>query len=187
VSDTFEKWWPTQNQTIGKAAARAAWDHLHGGDTLAVAKTEWKQNITSGCECRCCGQHIQLWPRRIYSVMAFQLCGLYRLNDGNDNFHHIGDIPKPPKAKTGGGDFAKLRYWLLVEEMPPDPDGKSRSSGYWRITDHGKRFVEGTVKVPSVCNIYNKKSWSFGEGEMTNIKKALTEEYDYNQLIGRLI
>lgn len=55
------------------------------------------------------------------------------------------------EAPVRGGDYAKLRYWRLVEQKPATDDapaGASRS-GLWRPTPRGRKFAAGKIQVPT--------------------------------------
>ena len=53
------------------------------------------------------------------------------------------------------GDYAKLRYWDLIEPKPGTSDRGGRTNGFWRLTNKGRAFVNGEIAVPaeSTCSI----------------------------------
>ncbi len=153
-------------------------------DTLQRAKNDlgqgWK--TPDGATCACCGQKVKLYKRKINSNMAYRLICLHRKNTFINEFHHRDKIGTP---RDSGGDFAKLRYWGLIEQMAND-DTQKRCSGFWRMTDKGRDFVQSLTVVPAYCYMYNQKPHSFSP-EMIGIREALGSKFDYPELMGYLI
>jgi len=147
--------------------------------TVEQAKEKMRRNLEDGSFCPCCNRFVRMYKRRVSSVSAVCLIRLYKLSNRTHNkWFHIKDI----QGKSGGGDFAKLRYFGLIEEASNDCPNK-RTSGFWRITDEGRRFVKGWLSVPCYVKVYNGKV--YGEGaEKITIHQALNEKFDYAELMG---
>lgn len=128
--------------------------------------------------CPECGQTVKLYRRNLYAKPAYQLILLYRLNRDNFNFHHIKTTGNPA---AGGGDFAKLRFWGLIEEYVND-DPTKRTSGYWRITDKGRQFVQRKITVSKYVLIYNKEFYGF-QGAQVFIDDCLGKRFNYTELM----
>lgn len=148
-------------------------------ETLEEAKAFIRENWEKGTACPCCGQLVKLYKRNIYAVMAADLIRLYHLDQSK--YHHIGKFSN--KNRSGGGDFAKLVYWGLVEEEPkPADDKKKRTSGMWRITEAGKSFAERRLRVPKYAQVYNGKLLGL-TGDRVMIDDALGDKFDYDKLM----
>lgn len=147
--------------------------------TVEQAKENMRKNLDDGVICPCCNRLVRMYKRKISSVSAVCLIRLYKMSNKSDNhWFHISDI----QGKSGGGDFAKLRYFGLVEEASNENPSK-RTSGFWRITNKGRRFVKGWLSVPCYVKVYNGKV--YGEGSETiTIYQALNEKFNYEELMG---
>jgi len=147
--------------------------------TLEQAKQELRQSLKDGAICPCCNRLVKMYKRKPSSTAAMGLIALYRLTTtGKGAWFHISAI----QGKSGGGDFAKLRYFGLIEEAE-NTDGLKRTSGYWRITPKGRQFVKGWAKVPCYVQVYNGRV--YGESEETiTIFQALGNRFNYDELMG---
>jgi hypothetical protein len=77
-----------------------------------------------------------------------------------------------------GGDYAKLRYWGLIE--PRVVEGKM--TGYWRLTVKGTRFVADRERVPKYARVYDGKLRAL-EGEEISIRQSLGNRFNYDKLM----
>ena len=67
--------------------------------------------------------------------------------------------------------------------MDEKEDGNP-NSGYYRITQQGKDFVNGNVKVMSHVLIYNNKMYGFPpEAKEISIEQAIKNKFDYKSFI----
>jgi hypothetical protein len=148
-------------------------------DTLAEAKKELRENWEKGTRCKCCGQQVKLYRRKLYSVQARGLIELYHLDKALPGYYHISQIES--QRKSGGGDFAKLLHWRLVREMP-NGDGGKRTSGMWSITPRGRQFVEQRLRVPSHILLYDGRLMGFADSTV-DIAEALGKRFNYTELM----
>ena len=148
--------------------------------TVEEAKQHLRDNWLAGTKCPCCNQNVKLYERKIDGRCAKSLIELYQFDDQRPDYYHVGDLPTYYK---GGGDFAKLRFWGLIEEKPKDPDDSTRrTSGFWRITDRGRDFVEGRITVPRTVMIYNRKFYGYeDEKDVVSIKQCLGTQFNYEE------
>lgn len=170
--------------------------------TVRYAKQYVRQHLKEGLVCPCCNQTAKIYKRSLTVTMARGLIYFRRYlldnpkfeNDfvhvnivhayGVDHYYRGGFI-----GFLQGGDFAKLRYWDLVEsriktidEQEAD-DGNPRS-GEYKLTIKGRDFVDGKLKVPSHFFIYNSEVLQF-DGKMIDIHAALKKKFNYNEIMGR--
>jgi len=126
--------------------------------------------------CPCCDQVVKVYKRQINHEMCVCLRNLH-MNSKEGQYIHIKDI----RGLSGGGDFAKLTFWGLVEAEQNYDTGK-RTSGMWCITQKGRDFVEGRIQVPKYALIYNSKFLEH-EGELVSFKGRLGEGFNYQELM----
>jgi len=144
--------------------------------TLDEAKTFLKENYEEGTICPCCNQSVKLYKRKLTSSMARSLITLFLLNKSKEGYYHTSSL-----HNSGGGDFTKLKYWDLIEEMKNEDKAK-KSSGSWKITEKGKSFVTGNIPLQEKVKLYNNKFWGF-YGEEISIVTALNNKFDYVELM----
>ena len=94
---------------------------------------------------------------------------------------YLSDLEIPYAVK--GGDFAKLKFWKLLERQIGERDDGSARNGYWKITQKGYDFISGKAKIPKFINLYNQKFYGYA-GELIDIKEALGNKFNYSELMG---
>lgn len=156
--------------------------------TLEVAKTAFFEAARrEGTNCPCCGQFGKVYKRKIHSGMAAILVLMYRYQSrGYTHVLTLVSATTSPAvaAAIGGGDFAKMRYWgLIEEEHTVDSKGRKKANGLWRITGAGARFVEGAATVSRYAWVYNNGFLGF-HGEQISIYDALGDKFSYAELMG---
>lgn len=148
---------------------------------LSKVKTYLRAEFDKGCECPACGQFVRQYRRRIGSPQCRGLILLYSIHTKRETeWVHIREIVKEVNVH---GDFAKMVYWNLIEEKP-NTDKDKKSSGLWKITDLGKKFVKNEIKIPSHALVYNGKCNGMSETQ-TDIIESLGKTFNYNELMGR--
>jgi hypothetical protein len=117
--------------------------------TVIQARKELHSHLHLGMRCPVCDRFTKKYQRTITTTMAKGLLILYNKTGCGDGFIHLAELfadqSDPTKFR---GDFAKLRYWNLVEES-------SDSKGMWRITPDGISFLREEIDVPRYVYIYN--------------------------------
>lgn len=148
--------------------------------TLKEAKDYVNNNKIDGVRCPCCEQFAKVYFRQIHSTMARQLILLWQFNrKERKKFIHFSMI----RIGSGISDFSKLKYWLLVEQMPHDYDNTvSNASGYWRITQAGVDFINGILSVRKKVMIYNDDVLGF-VGSKVDIHDCLGKKFNYGELM----
>jgi len=157
-------------------------------DTPLGEAQEWlRDKLTEGANCPCCGQLSKVYRRKLYGSMAASLLHFYKNFDTQTYTHKrdilaLADKTFPTLSTTlGGGDFAKLMFWGLLEQKPAEEN--NRGSGYWRVTEKGSDFVNGKVKIPSHVMIYNGDFLGL-DGDDVSIQDCLGEKFSYTELMG---
>jgi len=146
-------------------------------ETIIEGKNYLRENFSTGVGCPCCGQFVKQYKRKLNSNQAWCLISLVKLYRQEARFFHINEIGTP----AGGGDFAKLRYWKLIEEKKHKGSDK-RTSGFWIPTEFGIDFVNDMVRVYKHVFIFNGKVTGWSD-ESTNIIEALGDKFNYIELM----
>lgn len=161
-----------------------------GASTLSEAQL-WllsAREEKEGAECPCCSQTAKVYSRSINGAMAHALLLIaLGTRDGEsdaDGWLHVPTfLSRKTRAVTvRGGDFAKLRYWdLLEEQVGVREDGSSRV-GFWRVTEKGLLFVLSRIKLPKYALVYNNKLLGF-DGPDVGIRACLGRKFDYDEIL----
>lgn len=137
----------------------------------------------NGTTCPCCDQNCKVYPRSLNAPMARLLIWLVNSYEGHPRWYNVHEFPLI-QGRRGGGDFAKMVYWGLIEEREKDEGQDQRTSGFWRPTERGIDFVHRKISVRRKAMIYNKGKLRH-EGERIDIVDALGEDFSYDELMGR--
>ena len=135
---------------------------------------KWMQPfLKDGVSCPCCGKQCRLYGRKLNSGMARLMIGFYRQNP--HGWLHVSRCKHIESADLGvvNGDFTYLPHWGLME---PGKDG------LWRLTSLGLQFVRGEIEVPHKVFLVNNKCVG-KSNETTNIRRALKDNFDYDELM----
>lgn len=91
-------------------------------------------------------------------------------------------------SEVKGGEWSKLRYWKLIEERPPErksilnPKPPVKTQGMYKLTDSGKGFVLGKLKVPKSLWVYNGHVIEANK-KSVSIQECLGKDYKYEDLL----
>lgn len=124
--------------------------------------------------CPCCDQHAKVYKRSLMLSQVKVMATLYNRSRKapipTAHWVKIGTKSEVAKLKNGpnvatvdedrpiytsGGDYAKARYWGLIEESGEGRDDGSARAGLWRITESGIDFLLGAIRVPKYMAVYN--------------------------------
>ena len=151
--------------------------------TLQEARDAVRSDRAEGTYCPCCDQKVKIYKRHINSTMAQAMIVMWGLGD------RWVDIPReviPVLTERNGGaggsgDYAKLRHWGLIGRAA-NHNPKKRYSGWWRLTENGRRFVNKDIGVPEYLFTFNDTKMSV-EGDLITIDDALGRNFDYGELM----
>jgi hypothetical protein len=148
----------------------------HSLISLNMAKAWLRKRIYEGGDrCPCCNQFAKVWKRQIHSIIARALIAVYNAEPAG-TFLHLATVAGP--ACEGG----KTRYWGLMEqESDTFPNGRS---GWWRLTPHGRAFVECRISVPQYALVYDSRCLGL-DGPLVNIQDCLGSKFSYPELLAR--
>jgi len=149
--------------------------------SLLAARRALMEGLDSGevLTCPCCAQTVKCYRRALHAGMARQLIKLY-LRGGQEaqQWVHVRDL----YVLGSSGDYAKLRFWGLVEPMDQRTRGEN-ASGYWRITPDGIAFVRERCGVPGHVLVYNNEKRGEDRQVMITIRDALGDAFSYPDLM----
>jgi len=153
--------------------------------SVGEAKRWLKDRLEDGTYCPCCDQFAKIYHRQIHASMAVHLIILYKLSGRTGEYIHKSVLMRQAKMSVssfGGGDFAMLRFWGLIEEQFKDLNKDSRTSGSWKITEKGILFVDQRITVQQKVRIYNGGVLNF-YGPMVSIVDCLHNKFSYADLM----
>jgi hypothetical protein len=148
-------------------------------DTMPLGEArQWlrEQVKGKGASCPCCTQLAKVYERSLgagQAALLVQWWAKYRREP----------VKLSAVLHTPGGDYAKLRWWGLIEDMR-DRREDGGSAGVWRITEHGEAFVRGRVTVPRHAKVYDNRFQGFDAGTpQVTVRDVLGEKFDYDELM----
>ena len=152
--------------------------------TLLESKNWLRARLEDGVDCPCCGQFAKIYKRKLNSSMARGLIVLVKLNRRDPI--HIPSVFTEYRV-CASNDGALLRHWNLIEEIPGVRDDGSTRVGYYIVTDLGRKFAAGKVRVPAYAYIYNSDLLRLDDEETVDIRGALGERFHYEELMSAKI
>ena len=162
--------------------------------SLEDAKKWLRVRFGKGATCPCCQQFVRLYKRGFSKSSAYVLLLMaryYRTAQPEEWLHvpsYIAEMSadNPRRAAAVRGDWAKLKFWGLIEEKPEVRADGSPRVGYWRMTPLGRQFVNREVKVPAYVYIYNSEPLQRAVEEQITIDDALSTEFSYAELMSEV-
>lgn len=113
-----------------------------------------------GISCPCCEQFAKVYRRSITLTEVKVMAKIYNVArkacPQAPDTHWI-KIGADGDLRTMGGDYAKSRFWGLIEERPGERADGSTRVGQWRITESGIEFLLGAKRVPRYVWVYNNE------------------------------
>ena len=142
--------------------------------TVQQAKEYLQENIDTGVECPCCGQFAKIYKHRLNSQIAKTLIGMYTL--GDRSIHILNEL------KPSNRMYSLARFWGLIEPTEVMVRGNKKASGYWKLTEKGKLFVEDKETIAEYVLLFNNKHYGF-KGDEVDIKYCLGKKFNYQELM----
>lgn len=147
-----------------------------------------RRQLDIGIDCPCCDQFCKRYERQIFSTIAIALISLYRLTRRfpDEEWFHVVRVYEEARqfnVPIHGGELAKTAGWGLIDERNKDADDDTRrTSGFWKLTEAGKLFVEGKSRVPKYAYSYNNVVEKFSD-ETVTISDCLKKRFNYSELM----
>jgi len=163
--------------------------------TLVDAKKWLRVRFGKGATCPCCNQFVKLYKRSLSKSSAYVLLLMecYFRGDSVEEWLHVPSYiaemvsDNPRRAAAVRGDWAKMKFWGLIEEKPDVRADGSPRVGYWKLTPLGRQFARRQVKVPAHVYIYNGASLPRVVEEMVTIDDALGKDFSYAEIMGEAL
>lgn len=162
------------------------------GASLEDAKKWLRVRFGKGATCPCCAQFVKLYKRSLSKSSAYVLLLMecYFRGDSVEEWLHVPSYiaemvsDNPRRAAAVRGDWAKMKFWGLIEEKPDVRADGSPRVGYWKMTQLGRQFARRQVKVPAHIYIYNGELLPRTVEEMITIDDALGKDFSYAEIMG---
>jgi len=157
--------------------------------TLKEAREIMLSSSKKGTRCPCCHRIVKIYARPLTSAMcqALHLIVAYqrKINEEGLPIHVETFLKENAPNAAVRGDFPKLRFWGLIEPVgiALKTEGNP-STGYYRVTDAGRSFVDNKLTLPSHVDIMDNQYF----GESTKALKVTFQEcmrntFDYQEVI----
>ena len=104
---------------------------------------------------------------------------LIAMFNGPKGFIHVKNYLRENNL-SNSHDWSLLKYWKLI--IPPLDNSGGQEVGLWKITDLGKQFCRGEIKVQKHVLILINKHIGFSEEE-TTIQESLGNHFSYDELM----
>lgn len=144
--------------------------------TVAEAKALVEAHKDEGSHCPVCGQLAKTYRRSIHTSMAVALIKVYR--KARFAVCYIPDV----LSERESADFAKLRYWGLIQPVEGEREDGSNRNGMWQVTLKGARFIRGDITCQKTVLVFDSEPQGF-EGSRVSIHDALHNHFDYDELM----
>lgn len=160
--------------------------------TLVEAQDKLKLHVRGpGVVCPCCHQVVRMVEKELSSTMAYVLILMYRhfqsSSDWLDMSQYLANMVAIG-SEVKGGEWPKLKLWTLILERPPEkksilnPKPPVKTQGMYKLTDRGKGFVLGKLRVPKSLWIYNGHVIEANK-KSVSIQECLGKDYKYEDLM----
>ena len=174
---------PSEPEGVLRHHLTPAW--LTGGPTLREAHRDMRAGLDAGTRCPCCSKWVKRYRRRLNGSVVRSLAWLVLASDrpgvgGPDGWV---DVPKhAPRWMVRGNPHPKLRLWGFAERRPVEEGSSVRSSGMWRPTALGRRFVAGSTDAPESVFEYQSDVDAVS-AERVRFDQVLDVAFDYTELM----
>lgn len=179
VSRTVEEDLVAEFDTI---KPRADADLFPGDLTLDEARAVIQRRRSEGLACPLCDQNVKVYRRKLGSATVRTM--IVMMQHAGSGYVHVPDLlgRVAPALLSQGGYATMGHWWGLLEESPECREDGSKSSGKWRVTEKGVRFLHQQLRVPKYALLYNDECLGF-DGPEIHIGEALGNKFDYAALM----
>lgn len=150
-------------------------------DTLQAAQDDFKVQMVTprGGSCHCCGRYGKIYKRSLLRAMVNALIVLY--NNKTDEYTHYRD--KQITDTLPSRDFGTLVHWGLTEAQKGKKSDGNPKRGYYRITEKGRKFVQGRLSVPKHVYLYDNEMVYVHDEETVTIRDVMGKDFNYDELM----
>lgn len=136
-----------------------------------------KRAAGDGCNCPVCDRKAKWGRRSLSKKQARALINLYKHTQPGE-FKHNTEFADNP---GDGDEIAKCRYWGLVETGGTAAKEKIHT-GHWRLTPHGRWFVQGKCTIIKYVWVYQSEARGW-EGPQVSIYDCLKQKFDIREVL----
>jgi hypothetical protein len=128
--------------------------------TLEEARAAVKKGRANkgGTDCPCCGKHCEEYRFSISANLAQILLVIYQAG----RTLHVKEFARGNTYNT-----TLLKNFGLIQQEPSEDKKPFNRSGLWSITDRGKAWVEGRVRIPRYVFVFDNTVTGFSAEEWT--------------------
>ena len=165
---------------------------LDPSTTIKEAQDKIKTLVRGpGVHCPVCRQLVRIVEKDLSPEMGYVLILLYRHFQESADWLDIAKYLESMVAigsEATGGEWRKLVHWGLILERPPvkrsvlSKEPPVKTVGFYRLTDRGKGFILGQLKVPKSVLLYQGNLLEFS-GKTITIQECLGKDYIYEDLL----
>jgi hypothetical protein len=124
-------------------------------DLTIARRTFFDAAIHKGMDCPCCDRYSKVNKYRFNKSIVQILIWLDNKSSTPSGDNKWVYTPSAKNFVTKANAIGKLRWWGMAETKEPDRDTKC--SGNWRITPHGRAFVNNQCRALKYLYGYNKE------------------------------
>jgi len=150
--------------------------------TLKEAKQSLRINFIKGSHCECCGQFVKLYKRKLNSGMAITLYQIWKYN--KFSYVNVKSFLRE-QGFQNNHDWTLLRHWGFLEEKI-EKDDIRKSSGVWRITPMGLKFIMNELETKKHVLLFDNKFQGWSD-ETTTMEQSLGNKFKYPELMSEEI
>ncbi len=171
--------------------ARAeAYERAIGGQgvlfqTLEEERADFRRRLRdgeTGLLCPCCARPAQIRKRHLTKKIARWVAGLYEAVHGStETFEHCRRIADVCGLSAYDGDYAKARYFGLVELGTDSKDPEAAGAGEYRLTVFGRQWLAGEVGASKWVGTYD--STVHARSEELVLAGDLLPDFDFGTIL----
>lgn len=155
--------------------------------TLEEARQWLRERVYVGAHCPCCKQLARVTRFRINGGMAMLLMKMKYWEDDPkfmDRWINVNQEFKKIQVNINAYNFYKLKHWGVVESklLMEDADEGS-GSGYWRLTELGRRFCLKQESIATHVFYYNDTLIKRSEDSRVMVQDVLGTKFSYSGLM----
>lgn len=152
--------------------------------TVAEARERLQADLGEGTHCPVCDQFAKVYKRALRGALAVSLIHVYRYFRAHPDAVWLDGVPEYLRALGANttNDVALLRHWGLLEPKHGEREDGSTRLGVFRITEEGRAFVMGALKVQRFALLYNQALLGL-DGELVGIRDVLGDDFNYTELM----
>lgn len=129
--------------------------------------------------CPCCRRYAQMYKRPIGPGQAIPLLAVFK-KVGMDPYREPEVLPRKSE-----GQLTLTKHWGLVMpwECPSGVKDPKRQSRWWRITDRGKDWLEGEIRIAKYAYLFDDTHWKLEGPRITWLQAVRAPRFDLDKLM----